>query len=643
MVDGVCPSSEATVHRLPSTVTIKFMNSFKVIAQLEEAFDKNYNQQELNSGPTSYIKGFVKANSATLRDLGANETDVTYALANTLPKYKAIKFCSIPFINKAIFKLFRDWMSDEVRVVFDALVWTDVMDKDSIKQELDIDICDEELNENHYTGRKQKAFKIKKEFSLFKNKGNDGSFRHFQTPGAFYYYSNFKFSLPKQLRAVVCQYYEPPEGSQLKGLKEVKSTHQYINGERDIFLELARIIAYAKQGQIKTTTKGKPQASTLGKMQRKLNLQEFYPNAKAKDLKIIRTSLLAALIAILPNLKSEIEHPRLIKMLFLDYYSKKFSSLHGVITYLKGTGYLDEYYTSSVEPIFLKILSDLPANEWISFENLETFIKYQFYDFRIISPWTAKDKLYYNYDDEVKSEYSDYTYIESKHSIDESRYHKSLTLPLLKGTLMLFAAWGLLDIAYDDVDAEIMGKTCQSPYDGLKYVRLNNLGAYVTGKQPTYEVSEAVGDVGIKLSEDSLTIITPENDPTAAIILEPYAERVSPNRYRTDYTFFLKDCKSKRDLESKIKLFKQTVSADLPKNWVAFFRELEGKINPLDKVANVHIFKIPADNQTLIRLIARDKTLKNLCIKAEGYHVLVEKSKMSRFKKRLGEFGYLLG
>ena len=59
-------------------------------------------------------------------------------------------------------------------------------------------------------------------------------------------------------------------------------------------------------------------------MQRKLNLQEFYPDASEKEMKVVRTSLLAALIVILPKLKSEIEPARLIKMLINDYYSKRF-------------------------------------------------------------------------------------------------------------------------------------------------------------------------------------------------------------------------------------------------------------------------------------------------------------------------------
>ena len=89
-------------------------------------------------------------------------------------------------------------------------------------------------------------------------------------------------------------------------------------------------------------------------------------------------------------------------------------------------------------------------------------------------------------------------------------------------------------------------------------------------------------------------------------------------------------------------MFKQAINKELPPNWQQFFKELEAKIDPLEEIDNMMVFQIPPDNQALIRLIARDEKLKKLCRKAEGYYVLVEKAKISQFKKRLQEFGYLL-
>jgi hypothetical protein len=69
---------------------------------------------------------------------------------------------------------------------------------------------------------------------------------------------------------------------------------------------------------------------------------------------------------------------------------------------------------------------------------------------------------------------------------------------------------------------------------------------------------------------------------------------------------------------------------------------LRQKIDPFDEVEEMKIFKIPSDNNALIRIIAKDAMLKKLIIKAEGYHILVPKDNVSKFKKRLQEFGYFI-
>ena len=116
---------------------------------------------------------------------------------------------------------------------------------------------------------------------------------------------------------------------------------------------------------------------------------------------------------------------------------------------------------------------------------------------------------------------ADTFYYDNKRFVTENRYYRALIRPLIKGTFYLYAAFGLLDIAYDQIDAKVMGKTADSPYDGLRFVRLNDLGAYVCGFLPEYEAPEAIRTSQMTLSADSLTILTDKNDPTAAIMLEP--------------------------------------------------------------------------------------------------------------------------
>jgi hypothetical protein len=594
---------------------------------LREGFGFTFQKYELERWLRP-IREFLAGHKTFLLERKINPKVLDFKKKNP-PKEQLIAMACIPFVNKEIFDKFRNALPEEVRTVLDVLVWEDSLHQKEIEARLGIAI-DTEVVRRGYGGREQKFRELKPGFE-FLNVG------HFYSWTA---YQGFTLELAPFIRRVVIDYYDPPKGKNLEPLAEIKKTdYLYTTGERDILLEIPRLLAYYHQGQIKTTTKGKPQQSTLAKMQRKLNLQEFYPEAPDKELRLMRTNLLAGLL-MTPHLeKKENAPPAFIKSLFQQSYPEYYFSFSCLITYLKGAGYIQPDDVLNVEVTFHHILTNLPPGEWISVENLEKHIRYNLLPVQVLHPGYASEKLYYTYEpDRSESRF----YYSDKHYLDDENYYNALILPLIKGSFYLFAAFGLLDVAYDEVDTSSMGQTCYSPYDGLRYVRLNSLGAYVAGRAPAYEVPETIGQSSIVLSGDSLTIVADEQDATAPVLLEPYTERVSPNRYRTDHTFFLKDCRTKKELKDKINLFKESVSNELPPNWEAFFKELEGKIDPLDNVANVKVFKIPPDNKTLIQLIARDATLKKLCLKAEDYHILVPKNNLSRFKKRLQEFGYLL-
>ena len=56
----------------------------------------------------------------------------------------------------------------------------------------------------------------------------------------------------------------------------------------------------------------------------------------------------------------------------------------------------------------------------------------------------------------------------------------------------------------------------------------------------------------------------------------------------------------------------------------------------------VHPVQVGQWKKALIELVAQDAVLKIWVVKAEGFMWMVAQDKLSRFKKRLQEFGYLL-
>jgi len=593
------------------------------------AFEKGYIMADLKKSFFALTRNFVQKNMKLLIREEVPDKIILIGTLSNVTKRELALFVTIPYLNKQLFTAFKFSLPNDVRKLLDELVWEEKMTEAEIKRKLDVKVYN--TTKSTYSGYEQ--ISIKDEFKFFRHV-NANRYSTLKKPV-------YTFYLEPSVRRIIAIYYDAPTNSTINPVGELDPTdYVYDKGEIDIMLELPRLMAYAQQGNIKVSAKGKPAASTLSKMQRKLNLSEFYPNKKIKALGLMRTNLLAGLITIIGKGLSTAEPSAFIKTLIQSYYANRYQTVHQLLTYLKGTGYVDDYYTVNVEPHLVHLLSELPEDKWVSVENILKYLKFSFKDIRPVKEYIARNKLFYEYDAVVK--YDRYAYNESKHYIDNARYDRAITVPTLQGTLFLFAAYGLLDLAYNEVDAEVMGDTCDSPFDGLKYIRLTNLGAYVAGLRTRYDAPEEISHSTIELSKDSLTIISDKDDPTASVVLEPYTEKVTPNRFRTDFPIFLKGIYNKKELTDKIALFKQSVTDELPPNWQTFFEQLHQKIDPLENIEDIIVFQIPDNNPDLIKLIARDAKLKSLCFKAEGYHILVPKKKLSKFKARLQEFGYLM-
>ena len=586
--------------------------------------DTIYNKQELSGALKATTSMFVRQHEALCEEQGIDKFQIDLAYAKTLNKALLTTLISIPFKNKILFEAYKEILVDEVRVILDELIWVKELSHQEIQERFDISIYDKSKSRYTYS---VPTYRIKPQFGIFARQIHHAYGQAIPEMSLF---------LPKEVRSYLMQFSEPPKGAAFEPIAKIEPTDYVYQGEQDILSDLPRIVAYRRRGEIKSNNKGVPIASTYGKMQRKLELKEFFPESEEKSLKYLRTGLLASLILAVRHAVVPTDIAGQLKELTCDHFINNFSSGHGIINYLKGMNRARRDRLQDCEVKTLLMFKEMPVGVWLAFSNIVSFVKYR--DYRIEPISTSKaGNLYYEYfDDEGHGKYS------SKKWVSKERYHRSILVPYLKGVCYLFAAYGLLDIAYDTPNVAIMGKTAQSPYDGLKYIRINKLGAYALEKTSTYESSGTLTKTTIRLSEDSLTVIIDENDMISPLILEPFTERVSPNRFRTEADFFLRGVVSRTQLNHKIDTFKTSVSADIPDNWQRFFQALKGRINPLETVSDIRVFHIPNKNKELIQLIAKDPYLQEICLKAEGYHVIVSHKNLPKFKRRLEEFGYFL-
>jgi hypothetical protein len=592
------------------------------VAEILNEFSKNDLQASFLTKAKKVATQFV---DVYVKD-GADKTELNLAFEAKNPtKEKILLVCALAFYNQNTYQAFLKMFTPRVQELWTALIWSAKLYHSEIESKLGFNAF-KRVKESYYV-----HFNLLSEFSIFKEIKSS------------YYYSDREpaLFLPTAVRSFLHQYHEQPPQAILRPIEtELKTQLEFVNGEQLIFQELPRILAYYKQAQITYTNKYRPANNGMSKFQRTCSITEFLikPNEdKRKGKSYLRSALLAAMLPKMRELELQLELPAFLQQMFKHYTDRVYTAPM-VLPDLKGMGYLDDFDFNRIEPAFFKLFKSLPSGAWLSFDNIQQHTFYNLLEFKAVKEYPMEQKLYYEYDNkDVQSR--DYG---SKHPLKSHQYYNAIELPFLRGSFFLFAAFGLCDLKFDEPDLEQIGRTCFSSWDGLRYVRRTALGDYVCGRTAQYDAFAMLPKQEIMLSEETLLITTEGNSTALGNLFESYAERVGPNSLRTDSRIFLKNISSIKDLQNKIGLFKQLIGQQLPNNWLAFFETLEQKINPFENPGDYQLYKIPAQNKELIQLVAQDSILKSMLVKAEGYIILVPKSHLLAFKKRLLEFGYFV-
>ena len=622
---GLGISKERSVPK-PSTFGKQTNESNQLAKELDKSSFKRENFMQCYR---KIVLAMYDKNNVLMIQNGLDANDMLgLKTSSTYSKLTKTDYCHITsklFRNKEIFQLFLSVLEPEVRKVFDAMVWQETLTEEEVLRETGVDIIFQ-VEKKSYNNKTYFEKEFRKEFMLFV----------VETQSEYHYNSgqylkNFFIETPIELRRVVKEYYEKPLHYDFIPLTEIPKTDYISSNEADIFATLPNLINYYQQGNIKTSTSGKAMSNTLGKLRKTLNINELYSEKDAKDLQYLKTYLLASLIVSQDKPKKDETFLGVLKSYLDVTYVKKYHSHLHLLTHLKGGHNL--YQVQGVESTFFEVIKMLPNNEWISTQNFLDFISLRNYDFKVASINQMCQYLTY----EIEGKYG-----KDKNSLKKSTYKSLAVEPLIKGSLMLWACYGLLDIAYDNIDTTELGKTYFSNYDGIKALKLTNLGAYILGKTPEYEVPEVKKSYELNFSTDNLMILVEGETNLTDNLLTNYADKVSSNRYAVSNESFLRNVTNKRDLKMKIDIFKQVVSNKLPPNWKNFFNDLDRKINPLKQVDEVLVFKIPSEDPELIKLLIQNQSIKKLLIKAEDYQIIVLKKDYPTLRTKLKTFGYLL-
>jgi len=459
--------------------------------------------------------------------------------------------------------------------------------------------------------------------------------------------------LPAELRDLFKPFLEPPEGYHLQFLDETPPTRHRFQDEGRVIGNLDLILAYIDQGHLKFSATGeKILVRSLKEMAEYCKVAEFYSEG-APPIRYMRATLMTEFIldSVIPDVADPVHRFKglILKQLFETATRSTRYHLRNLLSHLNGLPNLETNFTATrlegaenrVRANLFDLFSNLSRDRWVSAENLNTYCLYRENDFQLVDRFQAERYLHYPRDEEEDTFFHD----ARRTPVDQARFGPALMAPFIKGVMFLAAGFGLVDIAYDppenDPDIRRKGKPYLSIFDGLGYIRLSELGAYVLGKEDKFKAAVETPSARITLDDRRLLITVEGEDKIKLLTLDQIGERIGEAAFRVTHASFLQDCHSEADIQRKITLFKEQVSDDPPAVWVDFMQEIQDRINPLTRAADMVLYQLKPDPE-LLSLVATDSMLKKYILKAEGYHIAVSNQHIGFVKNRLAAFGYFI-
>ncbi len=230
------------------------------------------------------------------------------------------------------------------------------------------------------------------------------------------------------------------------------------------------------------------------------------------------------------------------------------------------------------------------------------------------------------------------------HSINDDTYFAYYIEPLLKGMLYVLAAFGIIDIEITkklSPNNFIEEKILLTPYINLDYFNLSQFGEYFLFDDASDNFSITDNETNITLDEKSLLLYVDGDDPLLLSGIHNIAEKVFDNCYLVTMKSFLSKCKTQSDYKQTISWFSNFISANPPEIWRDFLKKTSNRINPLDQVDGYIVLKVK-DLPELRDVILNTKSIRDIILKADDFHLLVKTNDYAKLKNLLSKEGFVI-
>ncbi|MBF0550967.1 MAG: HEAT repeat domain-containing protein [Deltaproteobacteria bacterium] len=406
-----------------------------------------------------------------------------------------------------------------------------------------------------------------------------------------------------------------------------------------IITQLKSFCTYFRQGKVRQSkSTALPLDSSIRQMALNCAIKEFYDE---KPLDSLRTKMI---VWFLESVQLEdfddpaLQLKRLVTTFITSWATKSFVDRQ-LLSHLRWLSQesKDHRLRRKVMPALLQMMCDLPLGQWVAIEDLISYARDGSLFLDLIPP---DGKAYISKG--IANQPGQRVY--EKCLVSETNYHDLVLAPFLKGVGFLLAGLGILDLAYDLPENRLVqqrDKDYLSVFDGLKYLRLTDLGEYVFGVSEQYQVIQSAEDVPAVLAEDKLVITWAGNDQTLEDMLTRIGHRVTGHEYKVDQNSFLRSCSSSEDVVQLVANFQRRLAARPPLIWQQFLDSLINKIDAVEAKSSMLVFQIKADEELPV-LMANDQILKKYVLTAENNHVIISADDLPKVETRLQKFGYFI-
>ena len=275
-----------------------------------------------------------------------------------------------------------------------------------------------------------------------------------------------------------------------------------------------------------------------------------------------------------------------------------------------------------------------PVGEWVAVDELGRYMRAEGLDFNVAhDPW----KLYIcdpNYG-----------------SLGYDGFHDWSILQLRYLLVLLFeyaAPLGIIDVAYvpphearDDWRGlwGVDQLSFLSRYDGLKYFRLTELGAYCLGLRSEYTPCHA--QTALKLSvlpSLRVRVISGEPSPAEVLLLDTWASRIDAGDWLLDRIKALAAVEKGLDIGALQALLQAGEDQYLPESVEALVNSVRQQGRALKSVATAVLVECPSPE--IAQRIATHKETARLCLAAGERHLAVRVEHADRFRQAVHVLGF---